>query len=546
MVAMKRTIPYKSLIIPLFTGLFLLFASTENSFTRPLNRIKTAAFHQQETSENIPYSYKIKKKDIKNINILLSSQNHSDISKPSPKISIPSSSPPSKAIEQDLSVSMLNNEIPDDIFEDTTEEEIESDLSFSGQIRVRASVQAQNNDGIENNTSIRNRVLLKGKYKNKLTLSALSDYLYFGSENQNDDYDIDIYEAKWEHLEKNYELSLGKQIIRWGKADQISPVDTLNPEDLREFIIPIYEERKMPVWMADAKLFAGPFTLEGVVIPFFEKSKLDYFDTNWSVFGHLKKEIQNSQVPSELKNYAQQLDVHETVPDNETEWALRLSTTIKELDIGFTYHRAIEDIPFFKNFPVKNIQTNGSFSGDQLMSTLANAQYTDETIEVEYKLTNIVGIEFETIYGGWGIRGEAVWQDNESFLTDDLTSARYPTLTAIIGADYTVANDTYINLQFAHRHISGYDESILYFDQNTYSLIGEIHSEMISDWFETGLIFTRNLNNNEMYLNPYFKYTYITNFECTAGAIFFSGDSYTWLGRFKDYDHFYFDLSYKF
>ena len=90
-----------------------------------------------------------------------------------------------------------------------------------------------------------------------LTLSALSDYLYFGSENKTDDFDLDLHEAKWQYNEGNYGFSIGKQIIRWGKADQISPVDTLNPQDMREFIIPEYEKRNSALlpFPCFAKLF---------------------------------------------------------------------------------------------------------------------------------------------------------------------------------------------------------------------------------------------------------------------------------------------------
>ena len=92
------------------------------------------------------------------------------------------------------------------------------------------------------------------------TVSVLSDYLYFGSEDETDEYDLNLHEAKYQYFTNRFDLSIGKQIIRWGKTDQISPVDTLNPQDLREFVIPEYEERKIPVWMADLKLFSDDFT----------------------------------------------------------------------------------------------------------------------------------------------------------------------------------------------------------------------------------------------------------------------------------------------
>ncbi len=444
------------------------------------------------------------------------------------------------------SPALFNTTIPNDIFNQTGKPEEKSDFSISGTFHVRTTLQAKENNAIENNTSFRNRIMVETKYKNLLALSALSDYLYFGSENESDDYDLDLHEAKWQYTDKNYGFSIGKQILRWGKTDQISPVDTLNPQDMREFIIPDYEQRKIPIWMADLNLFFDKFTLEGVFIPMFEKSRLDYFDTNWSLFGHVKKEIQNAPLPPSVKTYVDTLNIHEKDPNTEAELALRVTTTLKEMDLGLTFHHTTEDTPYFKSFPIKNIHVTGDFSAETLTSALNTAILTNENIEVEYKRTNIVGFELETILGDFGVRGEAAWQEKESFITSSLTSTRNPTFIYIAGADYTTQGNTYLNLQFVHRHISNYNPDILYFDQDTYSLLGEIRKDIISDWLEASLKYSKNLNNNEWYLSPQFKYTYITNLECILGAHILSGDKDTWLGSQNDNDLFFLNISYRF
>lgn len=444
------------------------------------------------------------------------------------------------------SLALFNTGISDDIFNETDKHKKKSDFSISGMFHVRTTLQAKEDDAVENNTSLRKRILVETKYKNLVTVSTLSDYLYFGSENETDDYNLDLYEAKWQYNEKKYGFSIGKQIIRWGKTDQISPVDTLNPQDMREFIIPDYEERKIPIWMADSNLFFDKFTLEGVFIPKFKKSRLDYFNTHWSIFGHMKNEIQNAPLPSSLKTYFDNMNVHEKDPNTEAEFALRLSTTIRDIDLGLTFHHTTEDTPSIKSFPVKNIRVNGDFSRKKLTSALNTAVLTNEDIEVEYQRTRIAGFEFETIVADFGVRGEAAWQNNESFLTSSLTSTRRPTFIYIIGADHTTSGDTYLNLQFVHRHIVNYSPEILFFDQNTYTLQGEISRNIISDWLKASLNYSNNLNNNEWYLSPQLKYTYITNLECIFGAHIFSGDNDTWLGSFNDNDLFFLNFLYQF
>ena len=154
---------------------------------------------------------------------------------------------------------------------------------------------------------------------------------------------------------------------------------------------------------------------------------------------------------------------------------------------------------------------NGDFSPETLTSILGSAVLTDEAIEVEYKRTSIACFEFETTLADFGIRGESAWQENESFLTESLTSTRTPTLIYVVGADYRTADNTYFNLQFAHKHIADYRPEILYFEQDTYSLLGKIRVDMISDWLQARLKYIKTLNNDSWYLSTQLEYTYITN-----------------------------------
>ncbi len=450
-----------------------------------------------------------------------------------------------KADEQ--TIILTDESMPEGIFEDIQEDQSEQkDWEISGLVQARATSQIKDNGSVENETGFRNRMILEAEYRDIFLISAFSDYLFFGRDDKTDTYDLTIREFTWQYNSPKIGLSVGKQIIRWGKTDQISPVDTLNPEDVREFILPEYEERKIPVWMADVRYYFDKFTLEGVFIPFFEESRQDYFQTDWAVFGHLKKEISNANLPPFYKSYFNNLSVHEQEPDNETEWGLRLTTAVKSVDLGITFHHTTEDSPYFKSFPIKNIDISGGLSTANLMSSLGSAVPMNEDIEVEYKKTNIAGIEFETIWGGFGIRGEAAWQENESFITSDLTSVRKPTFLYIIGADYTTAGNTYLNLQVAHRHVSDYDPAILYIEEDETSLLGEIRMDTVSDRFQACLRYTKPLDNDSSYLNPYLKITYITNLECRIGASLFSGDRDTGLGRYKDHDVYYLDISYRF
>jgi hypothetical protein len=52
-----------------------------------------------------------------------------------------------------------------------------------------------------------------------------------------------------------YALTLGRQIVVWGKADGFRLLDIVNPLDLREFVLGDDVRRRMPLWMANLQFF---------------------------------------------------------------------------------------------------------------------------------------------------------------------------------------------------------------------------------------------------------------------------------------------------
>ncbi len=445
----------------------------------------------------------------------------------------------------------LSPDLPDDLFDleqSSPENTSDSLFSLSGYIQARGAMDSVDNPGEEHKTAFKNRTLVEANYDKKITVSVLSDFLYFGDDSYQKDYDLDLYEAYATLPFNNLTLTLGKKILRWGKTDQISPVDSINPEDFREFIVPNYEDRKIPVWMADLVVKLNGFSLEGIYLPKFEPARQDYFGTDWSVFSHIKEEIQASSLPDSVKTYINDITINETSPDDSGlngEFAARASTSIRGWDLGLTYHYAWQDLPFYSNFPIKNFQTDGTMSGNALASDLSTAVLTNENIEIEYPRSNIVGFEFETTLGDFGVRGEAAWQDQQSYLTSDLTSEQSPTLFCIIGADYSGV-DWYFNVQLSHNHIFDYDDDFLYFEQDTVSLLGEISRKFNSEWLEACLYYNIDLNDNGYYLSPRLTYTYITNLDLTVGAHVFEGDPTTFIGRFNHNDQLFLDATYKF
>ena len=59
----------------------------------------------------------------------------------------------------------------------------------------------------------------------------------------------------------------GNQIFSWGTADAYNPTSYFNPSDLREYFLKSDDENKSGVPSVSAALFAGKFSIEGVIVP---------------------------------------------------------------------------------------------------------------------------------------------------------------------------------------------------------------------------------------------------------------------------------------
>jgi Protein of unknown function (DUF1302) len=416
---------------------------------------------------------------------------------------------------------------------------LKDNLSIRGFIQTKGAVDTNNDAANEHDYTFYNNARLEGKWtfegsRNFIFASIDSKYLWFGPHNDEDDYDLDLFEGYfyWSNkrvvrprfrttpirygikryfswLRGQVDIRVGRQIVRWGKTDQISPVDNLNPQDLREFITHDLEDRKIPNWMVRARLFSDFFTVEGIYLPFFESSRIDYFGTDWAIFRHMNR-----------------IGVHEEEPDlkfKNGEGGVRVTKTISGWDLGFSYLYSWEDIPYFVTFP-----EDGS------------------DIQVTYKRSNILGFEFETTWGTIGLRGEAAYFDSQSFLTNNLTSTRKIVYHYIMGVDHSGENDWYINIQFSHQIITNYDSTILYFKRNNPSLCGEISKEFQEGYFEAELKYNFALNENSFYLSPRIICSYASNLDITLGLNIFEGDPGTLMGLYDANDQIYIDFKYHF
>lgn len=373
-------------------------------------------------------------------------------------------------------------------------------------------------------------------------ISLEADRLFYAADEADKDTDITLYETYLLLSGPRWDFSFGKQRVRWGKSDQLSPLDSINPEDMRQFITVDLEERKDPSWLGRFRTHGQRLSVEAIVSPWFEESQIDYFDSNWALYRNLRQSILNHPgLPQAAKDYTSALRVHETKPSDSLEnmsGALRLLWQGEHADFALSHHYGWETLPCITSFPVKGIAFDGD-PGTDPEALMGTAELTATAVEAEFKRQKITGFEWETVLDPVGFRGELAYIDKVSFLSADLTSIRHTAGHLVTGIDYISASEWYLNLQASWYHIFDYDKKILYFERDNVSLLGEISKPVWRGNLEFATRFNYTLTDASFYVQPNVTLNYFTNTECEIGLNIFSGAGDTIFGSHDQADQVY-------
>ncbi|MCK5826366.1 MAG: AMIN domain-containing protein [Desulfuromusa sp.] len=347
------------------------------------------------------------------------------------------------------------------------------------------------------------------------------DHIFYDNAAADNTTDVNPHEAYLQLSTTNWDFSLGKQRVRWGKSDQLSPLDTINADDLRQSMTVNLEERKIPSWMARLRWYGQRVTIETIIQPWFQESELEYFDSDWALYRNLRQSItENPTLPVSIKDYAAAIRVDEEQPGNSLEnisAATRLTWKTDQADFGLSYRYGWETLPFISSFPAP----------------------PDETVMATYKRQQITGFEWETIIDQIGFRGEIAYIDKVSFLKDDLTSQRHAVSHLVTGIDYTSASEWYFNLQTSWYKVFNYEKELLFFEEDNLSLLGEIRKTVWRGNLEFSTKFNYTITDQSSYLQPALNLKYFPNTDIEFGAMIFNGDGNTLLGSYDKADQVY-------
>ncbi len=313
-------------------------------------------------------------------------------------------------------------------------------------------------------------------------------------------------------------VAVGYQTVRWGRTDEISPLDVINPEDLTEYLLNDRPERKMPIPLVRMTWFNDFFNLEGVYAPWFTPSFIIYRNSDWALTDHAVDLLSASLVPHGAP--LEQLAFKQQDPDggfwSQGEGGLRLTKSFPGFDVGLCYYYGYDKTPLIEPRTPNGAMVLPVLLDPRqlplLLTTVPPAFFdtlngTDLTYDLTYHRFKLYGLDMEAAIGNVGVRAEAAYFEHRHFQQlADLVVVAKNEIHYVIGADYHVWENFYVNVLFSHVLILDNDQPLLAAKDAQQDVAGSISWDILRDSYTLKMNAAYNLEDKALVLRPEFTW----------------------------------------
>jgi hypothetical protein len=314
-------------------------------------------------------------------------------------------------------------------------------------------------------------------------------------------------------LSKNLDLKAGRQIVVWGRSDNIRITDVLNPLDLRWPGLVDIEKLRLPTTM----------------------TKLDCYYQQWSLTGIVVHEVRTNKNPefgSDFFPGTQPLP-DEQSPDEgfsmiNSQFAASLSGIFSGWDVSF-YFADVYD-------------PNGHLSPVSLDPT--------PQFEIKHSRLKMVGGAFNVAWHNWLYKAETAHFDGfEFYNTPEKTYSR---IDGLAGVEYTGVSDATIAVEFAGRHFNDFDAQLEkspdHQEENLFEWALRMTKPFLNDTLNLTLAATSfGLEGDDGGFQRFTaEYDVTDAIELTGGVILYQSGGLQRTRHIGDNDRVYFEIQYNF
>ena len=237
-----------------------------------------------------------------------------------------------------------------------------------------------------------------------------------------------------EFVSTRFDIGAGAARVVWGRLDEFQPTDVVNPIDLTRFLLEGRSQARLPVALVRGRVFLPrSSTLEGIIVPVFRSGRFDQLGEETSPFNLAAGS--NVVCPPAGLGPCRILARERREPVaawRNLQGGARFTSTARRVDWAVSAFRG------FNSFP--------SFDVEQ-----ADTVTLPHLVESFPRFT-MMGGDFETVRGAWGVRGEAA-----AFIEGELQRIETGAGIDRRAGNYRVA----ANLLFTHQPTDGNDVTLI-------------------------------------------------------------------------------------
>jgi hypothetical protein len=311
------------------------------------------------------------------------------------------------------------------------------------------------------------------------------------------------------------DFRVGKQIIVWGRADQLNPTDNLTPRDNTLFI-PESDDQRLGSVAARATYNFSGVAATAILLPRFLPSVQPMAPAAGIVFS-------------------------ESIPGGN-QYALKLEQSGQGVDWSLSYFRGFDLNPDIS-----------------IQSALPGAL----TLSLQHHRIRVLGADAATVLGRYGVRAEAAYTWTEDAAGGD-PFVKNPFFYGVLGADRTFFEYLNVNLQYYVRTISNFSDPNAIANPQTRGVAIQqsifssqqdklqqgmslrIANKWLNETLEAELAAVYDFTRRDYLLRPKLGYAFDDHWKGLLGAALFRGDANTFFGMIRDRSAVFGELRYSF
>lgn len=327
---------------------------------------------------------------------------------------------------------------------------------------------------------------------------------------------VRVQEASIDLKGERASLFMGFGRVVWGRLDEIQPTDVVNALDVSRFFFEGRSEARLPVALVRARMFISEkASIEGVYVPQFRRGRFDQLDEPTSPFNIVRSSgaagIDRQTPAVSLRN---------------AQGGARLDATTGRVDWSLSAYRGFEPFGLYTlNAPVS-----------------AGLPAIAET----FPAFVMIGGDFETARGKWGIRGEAAGFVRDSFQDRRLRIVKGSSIDAGGGVDRKAGKYRISGTVLLHRESYVVPVDTDARGRTDVSLVLSADRSFARDRYQARVFGVANPSKQSGFLRGIAIAHLRDDVAVEASAGWFAGHGQDPIGRFGDSDFGYVRLKYYF